>query len=164
MIPQLNTSYPRVSLYSGGSVPRDSCSDPFVDAAHRALHLEMTPYSTLFFSKLNMDTIQTALRNRISSKLGHVIDRQSDDDLSVIMRSVFVNWQKHPPTNDPSVVACSVAQLNSVVMKIIFPQVASGVTSYMRYMKDASQLPSPMPLPIATSTAGTKNLPIMSGV
>lgn len=157
----LQTSYPRVSLYSGSQVGRNG-SDPFVDAAHKTLSLAPTRYSTLFFSKLNMDTIQQALRNRIQAKLGVVIDRQSYDDLSVIMRAVFVNWQRQPASDD--LVPCSVAQLNSVVMKIILPQVASGVTSYMRYLKDASQLPAPMPHPVATSVAGTKNLPIFSGV
>lgn len=138
--------------------------DPFVSAAHKALGLAPSPYSTLFFCKMNMDTLQRAVRKRIHGQYGFVIDRQNDDDLSVIMRAVFSSWRKEPASDAPDDVSCAVAALNGVVMKIIYPQVASGVAGFVRYVRDASSLPTPLPQPKATSTAGTKNLPIFSGV
>lgn len=161
----LRANYPAAPLYQQQQQagPIDG-SDPFVAAAHKTLNLAPSPYTALFFSSMNMNTIQRALRSRIQSRLGVSIDRQNDDDLSVIMRAVFVNWKKPPVSDDRAAVACAVAELNSVVMKIIYPQVASGASGYLRYLKDASQLPTPIPHPVATSTAGTKNLPIFSGV
>lgn len=161
----LRRSYPAGPLYQqNAQAATIHGSDPFVAVAHKALNLAPSPYTNLFFSSLNMDTLQRALRLRVQSRLGVAIDRQSDDDLSVIMRAVFVNWQKQPASLDMHDVARAVAELNGVVMKIIFPQVASGASSYLKYLKDASQLPTPLPHPLATSTAGTKNLPIFSGV
>jgi len=154
----LNQSYPASGLYTNYG------SDSFVAAALQSLNVCQTPYNTLYFSKNNMNTIQKALRSRIQSRLGYVIDRQDPDDLSVIMRAVYVNWAKEPPCNNFDIVAQHVARLNAVVMSIILPQVASGVVSYVSYLRDASQLPVPLPLPLATSNAGSKNLPIFSGI
>lgn len=159
----LRTPAASVPLYhTGGHRIQDT--DPFVSAAHKALGLAPSPYSTLFFGQMNMDTLQRAVRKRIHAQYGFTIDRQNDDDLSVIMRAVFTSWRDQPASDAPDDVRCAVAALNSVVMKIIYPQVASGVTGFVRYMKDASHLPAPLPMPKATSTAGTKNLPIFSGV
>lgn len=154
----LNSSGIRTPLY------QHSTGDTYVTAALQMLRRCPTAYNTLFFSKQNLDTIQGAMRDRIRNKLGYVIDRQDDDALCVIMRGVFVNWGREPPCDRPDVVAGAVAVLNKVVLSLALPQVASGVVAYVNYLRDASQLPEPIPLPVATSTAGTKNLPIFSGI
>ena len=142
----------------------DCNRDPLVAAALKTLNLCPTAFNTLFFSRSNMETIQTALRNRIKARLGFVIDRQDDNALCVIMRAMYNSYGREPPCTDFDVVAAHVAQLNGVVMRVIYRQVSSGVVSDVNYLRDASQLPNPIPLPVATSNAGTKNLPIFSGI
>ena len=138
--------------------------DPLVASALRSLNLCPSAYNTLFFSRVNIETLQRALRNRIQAKLGYGIDRQDENALCVIMRAAFANYGREPPCADPAVVAQHVAVLNGAVVKLALPQVASGVVAYVNYLRDASQLPKPLPMPINASNAGTKNLPIFSGL
>lgn len=157
----LDRSFPAAQLIDRQQPPT---SDAYVATALRMLKLCPTKYNVLFFSKLNIDTLQRAFRDRVRAKLGYVIDRQDDNALCVIMRGVFTTWGREPPCDRQDVVEAHVALLNGVVMKLALPQIASGVVAYVNYLRDADSLPVPPPLPSATSTAGTKNLPIFSGI
>ena len=134
------------------------------DMCLRTLNLCPTAYNTLFFSAANVHCLQAALRTRIRDKTGYVIDRQNPDDLLVIMRAMYVNYGREPPCDRPDVVAAHVGALNSVVVKVALPQIASGVVAHLNYLRDASSLPVPPPDPQMTTVAGTKNLPIFPGI
>ena len=155
----LQRSYTANNMYEG-----QWRQDDTVHACLKSLSLCPTMYNTLFFSKENIETLQRAFRSRIQAKLGFVIDRQNVDALCVIMRSVMATYGKEPPCTDVTVVRQHVALLNSVVMRFALPQIASGAVAHLNYLRDASQLPVPIPLPQATSNAGTKNLPIFPGI
>lgn len=153
----LNRSYPANALYQ-------STGDHLAEACLKTLNLCPSPYNTLFFSSDNREVLQRAFRDRIRARLGFVIDRQNPEALCIIMRALYVNYGREPPCSDAEVVRKHVAMLNSIVLKMVLPQIASGVVAHVKYLRDASTLPAPLPNPVATTNAGTKNLPIFPGL
>jgi len=119
-----------------------------------------TPLFDTFFSTVNMDVVQNRLRATIQQKSGYAIDRQSDTDLLVIMRRVYGD-NANVGASD---VAAEVSRLNDLVLFNVVPMVASGVASYLAYLRDASSLPPPLPYGQQTSVKGTKTYELYRGV
>lgn len=151
-------------LYGGDGVPRnvyDNAEAPFSAFAdvpvavgpevglQRSTHLAPTPLSEKFFSRANVDALQRALRDVIRRRMGYAIDRQSDQQLMIVMRYVFMQRARHEGGD------AEVRRLNDEVLREIAPQVASGVEQYIGYLRDASTLPTPMARGQATSIKGT---------
>lgn len=111
--------------------------------------------NTAYFCKKNMDTIQNSLRMTIWNKMGYKIDRQSDSELLIFMRAVYVMSEKK---NQFKNIQAQVNAMNAQVLSTIIPQVASGLKQYFGYLKDASTLPTPIDRPVQTSLAGSKTL------
>ena len=110
-----------------------------------------------FFSQANVDAIQRELRAVIRTRLGYAIDRQPDDQLLIIMRYVYMNESRNTGG------AREVRRLNQLVLREVVPQVASGVMQYLAYLRDASQLPEPIPRAQATSIKGTDTAQLFKG-
>ena len=107
------------------------------------------PVNRAFFSQQNVDAIQRSLRDTIKRQTGYVIDRQSDDQLLIVMRYVYLLESRNTGGG------AEVTRLNALVVKEVAPQVASGVLQYLAYLRDASRLPTPIPRAQATSIKGT---------
>jgi hypothetical protein len=122
----------------------------------RSLNRPRTPLLASFFSITNLDVIQNRLRGYVQRKTGYAIDRQSDTDLTVIMRKVYGEYANETADQSAPTVAAEVNRLNDVVLGITVPMVASGVAGYLAYLRDASRLPDPLPRGIHTSIKGTK--------
>ena len=118
----------------------------------RSLNRARSPLLLAFFNVTNLDVIQNRLRATIQRQTGYAIDRQSDTDMTVIMRKVFGEQASNGPDN----VAAEVNRLNEIVLGIVVPMVASGVAGYLAYLKDASSLPEPLARGMQTSVKGTK--------
>ena len=110
----------------------------------------ITPLSALFFSKENINTIQIDLRNRVRNKTGYTIDRQSEETLLVIMRAIYALHAQ----NQDSHVQTEVARINEFVLADIVPMATSNLASYLSYLRDASQLPTPISRGQNTSRKG----------
>lgn len=125
----------------------------------RALNQPRTPLLEAFFSVENMDVIQNRLRATIQKQTGYAIDRQSDTDLTIIMRKVFAEQAQHqtPPSTE-------VPRLNNIVLGVVVPMVASGIAGYLAYLRDASRIPDPLPRGIQTSVKGTKSYELFRGL
>lgn len=120
----------------------------------RSVHQESTPLSSSFFGPQNIQTLQTQLRDAILQRTGCVIDRQSDEQLLIIMRAVYV-------LNSPNLVGYvneQVKALNSYVLHEAVPIVATSIAQYLGYLKDASQLATPMARPQTASIKGSNTL------
>lgn len=115
-----------------------------------------SPLSNAFFSKKNIDIIQNSIRYNVwkESNEKHVIARQSDVQLQIIMRSVFLQYSKNIPTN----IEGQINSLNRIVVNFCVPKILSEVKQYIIYKNTVSELPQPLERPKQTTTKGSKTL------
>lgn len=117
---------------------------------------QQSPLSDLFFSRVNLDALQQGIRYRVYTQTDkkRVIGRQSDTELEVIMRSIFL---QHSNTASGSLVD-KVRGLNEKVLAFCVPIVLREIQQYATYRNDISQLPVPMDRQQNVSSAGDKFL------
>jgi hypothetical protein len=120
---------------------------------------EATPLSEAFFSRDNVEILQTAIRKGVfdrSQPKGYVIDRQSVDELKIIMRAIYYQYARNLPTDVPG----QIADLNQKVVDWSVPHILSAVDHYHFYINDISHLPVPLEHAKSLSSAGTRTLPM----
>lgn len=127
-------------------------------AMQRSTHLQATDVSERFFSQANIDHLQRRLQQEIRKHMGYTIDRQSDEQLLIVMRYVYMQSGRHDGGTR------EVARLNDLVLREIVPQVGSGLAQYLGYLRDASTLPTPIARAQATSIRGTKTAELFRGL
>ena len=115
-----------------------------------------TPVSNLFFSTNNIDVLQDGIRYSIYKRTNgqYVIGRQSDHDLKVVMRSIYLQYGRNLPTD----IVGQVKELNRRVLEWTVNEVLSNLKQYQVYRKDASTLPMPMEYGSFVTQKGTKTL------
>lgn len=114
-------------------------------------HME-TPLNTVFFSQANMDRLQDEIISAVRQMVGATIDRQSDDDLKLIMRSYYLQYA----TNNPRRVSEELDELNRRVVHFAANRIAVEVEAYRHYRKDILDFPAPISLPIDVKVYGTR--------
>lgn len=118
-----------------------------VDAVVRSLRQPPTPLNAAFFSKTNVDALQDALRARITETMGLSLDRQSDWEMLLIMRQLYMDGA----SNWPDSIEEEVARLNGQVVQVAARAVSGNLTRYMSY-RSYVDMPAPMPLPAEAVT------------
>lgn len=115
-----------------------------------------TPLSRAFFSRQNIDALQTNIRYNVwlSSGKKHVISKQNDSELVVIMRSVFLQNSKNREAN----ILSQVKDLNKIVLDYTVKQVLTQVKQYINYKKDISNPIQIMDHSVNTSIRGSRQL------
>jgi hypothetical protein len=119
---------------------------------------EKSPVSEGFFSADNVEIIQNRIRKAVfdrSQPRGYVIDKQSVDELKIIMRAIYLQYARNLPKD----VASQVDDLNTKVIDWSVPHILSAVDHYNFYINDISHLPVPLAQPKSLSSAGTRSLP-----
>jgi hypothetical protein len=108
-----------------------------------------TPLSSAFFSRENIQIIQNGIRAGVfrRSKEQYVIGEQDCDELSQVMRSVFLQHAVNQPTH----LTEQIEQLNQMVMDYCIQQIYSEAQGYMKYMDDVSSLVVPLSHPVQAS-------------
>jgi hypothetical protein len=116
------------------------------------MHTE-TPLNSVFFSLSNIDRIQQAIHDQVSSMSGgqYDIGRQSDDDLRIVMRSYYLMFGR----NDPHNIAGELEQLNRRVIGYCAGKVYSEVEFHMFYRKDLEDFAPPIANPVNVKSYGT---------
>lgn len=119
------------------------------------IHTE-NPISELFFSKHNIFILQNGIRYSVFKKTNDlkIIGNQSEHELLIIMRSIYLQYCKHKPYN----IVEQVKELNSKVIDYAVPNILVELNQYVNYKKDASSLPIPLEHAKNVSSAGTKIL------
>lgn len=119
------------------------------------IHTE-NPISALFFSRHNIEILQNGIRYMVYKKTENsaIIDHQSENELLVIMRSIYLQYCDHKPYE----IISQVKDLNSKVLDYAVPVVLVGLNQYVNYKNDASQLPIPLEHSVNMSSKGTKIL------
>jgi len=119
-------------------------------------HFTPNPVSNLFFSCNNIDVLQDGLRYKIYQITNgkHVIGRQSEQDMKVIMRSIFLQYAKNLPQD----VVGQVRELNGLVLEWTVKEVLSNLKQYDKYRQDVSTLPMPMARAPLMTSKGSRSL------
>lgn len=113
-----------------------------------------TNLSNIFFSKQNIDNIQNQIMNRVSQKTGYRISRQSETELQIIMRSIFLQYSKNKPCD----LSEQIAELNEKVLNYSVERIIVEISQYLEYKNTVNKLPIPLQHPANLSNAGLKSL------
>jgi hypothetical protein len=117
---------------------------------------ETSTLNQLFFSKKNMDIIQNMIRYTVyeKSEKKFIIDRQSEVELEIVMRSIYL---QHSP-NLPNKIKEQIQYLNKLVSDWCSGQIIPEVSQYFGYMKELEYMPVPIDLPLNLSSKGSRSL------
>ena len=127
----------------------------FNEEAIKGIHSN-NPISQVFFSQTNLDALQEAIRYQVYMKSckKHIIGRQSDTELKIIMRATYLDNAKHRSYD----ILPEVKRLNQLVLDFAVPRILQEINMYMTYKSDIDKLPDPMPRGQFASAKGTKVL------
>jgi hypothetical protein len=149
----------RVILYAGdnfkpyetyqGSLEPQKCFTDSVSHIHTPTSLTQS-----YFSRENVDLVQNEIIKRIYNQTGYVISRQSDTNLQVIMRSIYLQYGK----NLPCQIKEQVLELNEEVYKECLRIMIPNIQQTIGYRRDLNKLPVTMNRAINVSSKGTKTL------
>ena len=117
---------------------------------------EHSPLSLKFFSDENVDNIQNLLRYTVYMKTDkkHNVSRQSELDLKVVMRSIYL---QHSP-NLKMYIDKQVYFLNKLVVDWCYPKIINEIDQYVGYLDSLEKMPVPIQHPTNVSSAGTRTL------
>jgi hypothetical protein len=115
-----------------------------------------TPLSDAFFSNSNMNRLQEQLIHGVYVSSGgkYKIGKQSNTELQVIMRAMYLQYAKNLSYD----IAKQVNELNRYVVEFCLPKVISEIKQYLFYINDIQRLPAQIPHPVNVSSAGTRTL------
>lgn len=127
----------------------------FAYEATKGIH-EADKLANTFFSQANIDALQHGIRFRVYRDSGgkHVIDKQSEDELRIIMRSIYLENAVHRPF----MIVEEVRRLNALVLDFCVPRILIEIDMYVRYLHDSTTMPIYMNRPENTSVKGNNSL------
>ena len=116
------------------------------------LRIEESLLTFLFFCKKNIDNIQNIVQYKVYKETQNHIDKQSAQEILIIMRSIYLEYSQHPPILHENMdekikqkvlkmYTDEVKRLNEIVIEYIYPKVLNGLQQYIGYLRDASTLP-----------------------
>jgi len=117
---------------------------------------ETSKLNQLFFSKKNMDIIQNNIRYTVYIKTNkkHIIDKQSDIELQIIMRSMYL---QHSPNLEYNYKE-QIEYLNKLVVDWSVEKIIPQLEQYIGYLKEVEYMPLPIDLPVNLSSKGSRTL------
>lgn len=111
-----------------------------------------TPLNRLFFSQGNIDKLQGDIQTAVRGMVNANIDRQSDSDLILVMRSYYLQYAQNYPAN----LQQELDELNQRVVHFCANRIAVEVEAYRYYRKDIMDFPAPIQNPINVKIYGTR--------
>ncbi len=124
--------------------------------------VEANLLNQLYLSPENIENVQQRIRYEVykASNGEHVIGKQSEIELIIIMRSIYLTYGKNLPTH----IEKQIKELNDLVLLDVVPKIMSGIAGDLRYLYDASVQPMPLAHPTNMSNKGMKILPSVTSV
>lgn len=121
-------------------------------------NINCTGVSKVFFSIENINLLQRGIRNKILNETNGQfnIGRQKDDELKIVMRSIYFQYSKNLPNN----IKEQVLDLNTRVIDWCVPEIISNIKQTQRYIRDISTMPVPLERSVLPSGKGLKNLDV----
>ena len=108
--------------------------------------LDENPVSNLFFSNENIDAIQQTVRYRVWQQTDYKVDRQSLQELHIIMRSIMLQHANFQVSSANLIE--EIKALNALVVDYVVGEVGSNVQQYDQYIQDLHSLPTPFDRPL----------------
>lgn len=121
-------------------------------------NLNCTSVSSVFFSMDNINLLQMGIRNKILNDTNgeYNIGRQKDEELKIVMRSIYFQYGKNSENN----IVEQVLELNTKVIEWCVPEIISNIKQSQKYISDISTMPVPLERSVLPSTKGTKTLDV----
>lgn len=109
-----------------------------------------TALSNAFFSGQNQAILQNGIRAGVYKRSNgqYIIGCQSQDELLIVMRSVYLQYCKNLPVD----LKGQIARLNDLVLDYAIGQVYGEAEGYMKYKQDASTMYTPIAPPVMSKT------------
>ena len=103
-----------------------------------------------------MDEIQAGIKYNVYIKTDkkHIIDKQSEVELEIIMRSIYL---QHSP-NLPNNIKEQIRYLNQLVIDWCVETIITEIYQYYGYLKEVEFMPVPIDLPLNLSSKCSRTL------
>ena len=111
-----------------------------------------TTLNEQFFSPENVNDLQDEIRTSVRQMVRADIDRQSEVDLMLVMRSYYLQYAENNPMNTEA----ELRTLNERVVNFCANRIAVEVEAYRYYRKDILDFPAPISRPLDTHIYGTR--------
>lgn len=112
--------------------------------------------SVLYFTQENIDYLQTQIIKRIYEKTSkkHLVGKQSEDELIIVMRSIYFQHSK----NMRDRLDQQINILNELVLEYCVDNVLTNLQQYVKYIHDITTDQPLMDKPVSTNIKGDKTL------
>ena len=111
--------------------------------------------SDLYFSQSNIDLIQDLIIEGVFKISGGTkISKQSEDELLIIMRSIYLQYGKNQDSN----LQAQIRELNKHVLKYCVENIHSNLKQYKGYINDITKERDVMEMPQFVHSKGDKTL------
>ena len=146
-----NVNFNMYALFQNGNNKLSEFSHEAIQGVHTK-----TPLNDLFFSKNNIDALQLGIRNLVAKRTNNefVIGNQSEVELQIIMRAIYLSEAKHLPYD----IIGQVRILNGKVLDYCVPRILEEIRMFNYYKNDVSRLPMPLDRGEFSSAKGTRFL------
>lgn len=94
-----------------------------------------TIVSGVFFSRKNINNLHTKIRIGIKKILNYDIDNQSEEEMQIIMRSIYLQFSKNSNVD----IQVQVKQLNKEVLDYSISNIYTNIKQYLGYIKNISE-------------------------
>lgn len=115
-----------------------------------------TPISKLYFSRVNVSALQQGIRYSVHkySNEKYLIDNQSEKELMLIMRSIYLTYSNELPFD----VISQVKELNKKVIGYCVPRIIQELDMNSTYKHDITHMPDPISRSTNVSVKGSRSL------
>jgi len=165
-----------VSFHSKDNKKDDGCSNGFVDIKDNENNVPFSLFqvgekkqgfkeslegiiqssilSEVFFSRKNINNIQNNIIEKVfkGSNSNYLIDKQSEKELQIIMRSIYLQ----NALNNDTEIQLQIKNLNNLVYDYCVPNILVNATQYIGYLKDIDTVPKSIPGPVSDKITGNK--------
>jgi hypothetical protein len=108
--------------------------------------LEKNSMNDLFFSELNIKTLNDTIRYKVYKNTDKIISNQSQNELYIIMRSIILQNGNFAP--DVEKITDEIRKLNKLVTEYCVNNISTNVKQYLGYLDEISKLPVPLDRPV----------------
>lgn len=146
-----NANFQLYALFQNGQGKMTDFSQEAIQGIHTK-----TPLNDLFFSKKNIEALQLGIRNLVAKRTDNefTIGNQSEVELQVVMRAIYLSNAKHLPYD----IVGQVRDLNTKVLDYCVPRIIEEIRMFNHYKNDVSKLPMPLARGEFSSAKGTRFL------
>jgi len=117
--------------------------------------IEKTKLSTMFFSENNINLLQKLIKYNVKTKTNKIISEQSNEELFIIMKSIFLNESNLGVKTD-SCIKKELRKLDLLVTNECTKKIVTQIKQHIIYLDNINNLAVPMERAESTNIKGTK--------